>query len=218
MFFFLITLFAVITVHLVAIASVGKAIGVSIRKFSLGFGPTIFQFGIFRIGAIPTGGYVRFRDSQEEPVPPEEMKSSLSGRSSVEQIVISLSGCVVLLSIGITLAGTSGFQAFMDLPLQVFVGASSPLDKAQTLLKNSSSFVQSAPIGILTGILCAKYAALNCIPFPATNGAVTIAILGRRFNAEKWWPSIGTPILTIVTLVIFASWSFALLIYAISNV
>jgi membrane-associated protease RseP (regulator of RpoE activity) len=128
---FLITLFAAILLHLATIATVGHFMGVKVRVFSLGFGPTIFQLGTLRLGAIPTGGYVKFRDSVYEIVLPEETQTTLAGRSTFEQLAISLSGCAVLFVLGIAGDGVNGLEAFLNVPRQLLAGASSPFGDAQ---------------------------------------------------------------------------------------
>lgn len=215
MFTFLITLLIAVTIHLLVIAAAGWAIGVTILVFSLGLGPTIFRAGILRLGAIPAGGYVRFRDSRQDSVPPEQMKSAFDGRSTTEQIAIMLSGCCVLLAIAVILDGAAGLEAFLSLPLQVFQGARSPFNEAQVLLRSSSVFVESATFGTLVAVSCAKLAALNLLPLPGMNGGAVLAALGHRLGAGKWWPSFATRALVLVLVALFLSWCLALLIYLV---
>ncbi|MBI2771528.1 MAG: site-2 protease family protein [Burkholderiales bacterium] len=71
---FLVSVLVCVLLHLAAIAAAGLAAGVALRAFSLGLGPTLLQLGRFRLGAIPLGGYVRFRASTLEEVSPDEMR------------------------------------------------------------------------------------------------------------------------------------------------
>jgi hypothetical protein len=214
---FLITLFAAILVHLATIAMVGQFMGVKVCVFCLGFGPTIFESGALRLGAIPTGGYVRFRDSVYEIVPAEEMKTALDGRSTFEQLAISLSGCAVLFVLGIAGDGAGGLDAFLNFPGQLLAGASSPFKDAQALTRQGLVFLHAAPFGILASTICAKLAALNLLPFPSTNGGATLAAIARRTGLFKWWHPAFTLFLTLAHMALFASWCLALIIYANSN-
>lgn len=69
---------------------VGKAFGIAVESFSIGFGPQLISFRrketVYRIGILPLGGYVKFYGStRSEPVPEhikgrEFYKASLIGR------------------------------------------------------------------------------------------------------------------------------------------
>ena len=214
---FFIILFVAISIQLGTIAAVGSAIGVTLRVFSLGFGGALFQSGVFRLGIIPTGGYVSFRDSREEPVPLEEMKSALDGRSTLEQIFIVLSGCVVLLGVGYVAAGERAVQAFLSLPAQALAGAISPLGEAQALLTDCSAFVATASTTALFGVVAAKVAALNLLPLPTTNGGAALAMVGRKLSAERWWPPFATRLLLLVYFAFLASWCVAFTAHASST-
>lgn len=67
-------IFALIIVHEAAHYWVGKRLNVQIRRFAIGFGPTLYKWtspktGIeYVLGWIPIGGYVRMLDSREEQV------------------------------------------------------------------------------------------------------------------------------------------------------
>ena len=213
----LLTLFAAILIHLATIAVVGRSLGVNIRLFSLGFGPAIFEKRTLRLGAIPAGGYVRFRNSQWETIPPEEMSTALDGRSIFEQIVISLSGCIALLVLGVGMAGAAGLDAFLNTPRQIFAGATSPFGDAQILIQQGWDFVRQAPFSILAGIVCTKVSALNLLPFPPLNGGAAIAVIARRIGIAKWWHPSATMLLAIVYFTLFVSWCLALMWFTVGS-
>jgi regulator of sigma E protease len=72
----------VIFVHELGHFLVGKWCGVEIRTFSMGFGPTLFarKVGetVYRVAAIPLGGYVRMAGYEEEGGDPQDMPSDPS--------------------------------------------------------------------------------------------------------------------------------------------
>jgi membrane-associated protease RseP (regulator of RpoE activity) len=206
---FLVVLIVAVSIQLGTIAAVGAATGVTLRVLSIGYGRALFQSGVFRLGLIPTGGYVSFRDSREETVPVEDLKTALDGRSTLEQLFIILSGCVVLLGTAYIAAGERAIQAFLTLPAQALAGALSPLGEAQTLLTDCSAFIATASTAALFGVVGAKVAALNLLPFPSMNGGAALAVVGRKLSAARWWPPIATRALLFVYLAFLASWCIA---------
>jgi membrane-associated protease RseP (regulator of RpoE activity) len=90
---FLVVLVICVLVHLMAIAATGAMLGVPIQVFSLGFGPTLYSRGKFRIGLIPSGGYVKFLDTNETEVSESEMHKAFDQQPLVKKLCICLSGC-----------------------------------------------------------------------------------------------------------------------------
>ena len=86
-----------IFVHELGHFLVAKRAGVTVLRFSLGFGPKIF--GItrgateYRLSLIPLGGYVKMlgEDSEEE-LSPAERAGSFSGQSVIKRLAIVLAG------------------------------------------------------------------------------------------------------------------------------
>ncbi|WP_195763565.1 site-2 protease family protein [Duganella guangzhouensis] len=212
----LLILVSAVFIHLAAIALMGKMIGVKLHVFSLGVGPAILTLGRFRLSAIPTGGYVRFRDSTQDIVPPGEMNTALDGRTTLEQLVVALSGCVVLFALGLVLAGADGLHAFLCLPQQLFSGVISPFERAPALINSSLAFMRLAPHGILAGTVCAKLAALNLLPLPGMNGGAALRIIGIRIGAAKWWPDAATRALTLVYVALLLGWCLALIVFLLA--
>lgn len=77
---------------------VGRWCGMKVLRFSIGFGKTIWT----RVGgkdrteyclsAIPLGGYVRFLDSREGPIDPEDEGRAFNQRPILARIVVLLAG------------------------------------------------------------------------------------------------------------------------------
>lgn len=207
-----------VAIHLLVIAAAGRRVGVTIREFSLGFGPAVFRSGTFRLGAIPLGGYVRFRDSRAETVPAHEMETAFDGRSTVEQVFIAAAGCAVLLLIAVATPGADGLQAFINGFRQAIAGAVSPLGEAQVLLRDATSFVRGASFPVLLGGVAAKAAAINLLPLPAFNGGVVIAVLARRLLAgDKWWPAGATTFFLWVYMAFVVSWGCAVVVHLVGG-
>jgi hypothetical protein len=211
-----IAVLACVAIHLLAIAAAGQMVGVTIRELSLGFGPAVFRSGVFRLGAIPLGGYVRFRDSSQESVPAHEAETAFDGRSTAEQVFIAAAGCMVLLFVALATPGVDGLQAFLGGFRQAIAGAISPLGEAQVLLRDAASFARGASFTVLLGEVAAKVTAINLLPLPAMNGGLVIAVVARRHLAGgKWWPAGATTFLMWVYVAFVVSWCCAAVFYAI---
>jgi membrane-associated protease RseP (regulator of RpoE activity) len=203
-----------IAVHLLAVAATARLIGVKVLVISLGLGPTLASIGILRLGGFPIGGFVKLKDSREEPVPLNEMGAAFDGRSALEQIAISLSGCAMLVLLSISLLGRDGLQAFLIAPAQLLHGAIAPFSTAQVLIAESLSLLSAAPPATDVAYAAAKLAALNILPLPALNGGAALAALGRALKIDSLWSSNLTKILMFATVGIALSWFTAGLLYA----
>lgn len=201
-------------VHLAAIAASARLTGVSIRTFSLGFGPRLLELGRFRLGAIPTGGFVRFLDSREGEVSPGQIHAAFDSKSTTIQLFILISGCVVLAGASIGIEGRPALQALADAPLQFLAGAISPLDAAQDLLRSMSAYSRSASFTSLLAMVAAKMAAINLLPFPVCNGGAAVAAIARALGIHKFWPPAATRALVFSFVGVLGSWLVAVLVYA----
>ncbi|MFL6657687.1 MAG: site-2 protease family protein [Massilia sp.] len=210
----LVAIYAAMLVHLLTMALTGRMIGAKIRTLSIGLGPVIFQGKTLRVGAIPTGGYVQFLTSAQDDLAPAEMRSALDRKSSLAQLAVTLSGCALLLVMSVCAGGSTGLDAFLSLPRQLIVGACSPFGEAQALIRHTLRFLQSAPYWLIASAVCAKFAALNLIPFPWTNGGAALAVLGRRTGIAKWWSPTLTHLANSLGLVLLLAWCLAMLDYA----
>lgn len=200
-------------VHLASIAVSARLAGVSIRTFSLGFGPRLLELGRFRLGAILTGGYVRFLDSREEEASPRQIHAAFDSKSTPVQLFVMLSGCMVLAGASIGIEGRPALQALADAPLQLLAGAISPLDAAQDLLHRISAYSQSTSFTSLLAMVAAKMAAINLLPFPACNGGAAVGAIARALGVHKFWPSTATRALLLSLAGLLGSWLVAVLAY-----
>jgi membrane-associated protease RseP (regulator of RpoE activity) len=205
----------VVFIHLLAIALAGYALGVPVREFSFGFGPTLLRRGIVRIALLPLGGYVKFKDSRDEIVPAHEMKSALDGKPAFQQVLVALSGCAALAALAFAAMGTACLPAALDGIRQLFVGMASPTADAHRLLHDALAFARSAPFVLLLGTVAAKLAAINLLPLPALNGGVALAALARPLGLDRAWPAAATTALMLVWLAVVALWAVAVVSYGL---
>lgn len=201
--------------HMFVIALCGVAFGVTVRELSLGLGPKAFSIGRLTFRALPFGGSVRFKDSREEALDASDMHGALDGRSLLVQIVIGLSGCLVLLALAIVVLQAEGVQAFLSGFVEIVTGALSPMDKAQALLAHAHQRLAGAPFLVVLGLVAAKLAAFNLLPLPAANGGYVIAMIARGMGVAKFWPQGLTPVLLLAYLALAISWLWAFVVYLI---
>lgn len=203
-----------IAVHLLSIAATAHLIGVKVRRISFGLGPTLANVGIFRIGALPLGGFVKLNDSREEPVLADEMDTAFDGRNALEQIAISLSGCAMLVLLSISVLGREGLTAFLIGPVQILHGAVAPFSVAQALIAEGLQLPSVVSPMTVVAFVAAKLAAINILPLPALNGGAVLGILGRALKVESWWNPGLTKVLMFFTMYIALSWCVAGIVYA----
>ncbi len=206
-----------VVVHIAAMTIAARAIGVKVVLVSLGYGPTLFQVRGYRLGALPMGGYVRFRHTVDDTVPESQLRTAIDRRSTIEQLSVTFSGCFALLMLALAFQGTSALEAFLRFPSQVLAGAASPMDEAQSLLRSAASFLHAATFPATLALVAAKSAALNLVPLPALNGGAAIALLAKRAGIARWWPAAATRFLHFVWLGVLGSWLLAICLYAIKT-
>ena len=77
---------------------VGRWAGMKVLRFSIGFGKTVWTYiggkdkTEYCVSAIPLGGYVRFLDSREGSVAPEDEGRAFDQRPIAARIVVLLAG------------------------------------------------------------------------------------------------------------------------------
>lgn len=160
-----------ILLHILSMGFVGWLLGAKIQVVSLFSGPRLFGiklFGVdFRVSCFPLGGYVKFHDGSsgkggfENLHPAKRMLTSASGPLAL----LLFAGCLV----GFAPAGRyfiSGFGQF-------FTGAAMPLSTGQELL-NRLHLMTSLSFAGLAGLIAAKLAAFNSLPFPVLNGGYVV--------------------------------------------
>lgn len=94
---FIILISIVVFVHELGHFLAGKAFGIEVEEFSIGFGPKAFSFkkGVteYRINWLPLGGYVRFYGSDiEQNIPPEKKEKSFLYAKVHKRAIVSFAG------------------------------------------------------------------------------------------------------------------------------
>ncbi|RMD78954.1 MAG: RIP metalloprotease RseP [Gammaproteobacteria bacterium] len=120
-FYFLLALGLLIAFHEFGHFWVARRLGVKVLRFSIGFGPTLWQRTgrdgtEYALAAFPLGGYVRMLDEREGEVPPEERHRAFNRQGVGTRIAIVAAGpafnflLAVLLYWAAFMLGVSGIQ------------------------------------------------------------------------------------------------------------
>ena len=197
-------------VHVSVMALAARLAGVAVREVSYGCGPRVLSIARVSIRLLPLGGAVLMKDTRNEDVTPVEAGDAFDTQSLPARLGITLSGCAGLLGLALLAGATANIDAFIAGFRQFFAGAFSPMNEAQQLLSTGVAFAQTQPFVSVCGLVAAKMAALNLLPFPALNGGQAIGMLlqGLGFRA-RWAERFVSPLL-MVLLLLAASWLLAM--------
>lgn len=98
LFFFIVAISVLVAVHEYGHYIVGRWCGMKVLRFSIGFGRPIWTKVAgedqteYCISAIPLGGYVKFLDEREGPVPPEDEGRAFTQRPIPARIAVLFAG------------------------------------------------------------------------------------------------------------------------------
>ena len=95
---FIVAISVLVAIHEYGHYIVGRWAGMKVLRFSVGFGKPIWTWvrgedrTEYCIAAIPLGGYVRFLDSREGPIPPEDEGRAFNHKPVPARIAVLLAG------------------------------------------------------------------------------------------------------------------------------
>ena len=95
---FVVAISILVAVHEFGHYIVGRWVGMKVLRFSIGFGKPVWTMIAgpdrteYCISAIPLGGYVRFLDSRDGPIPKEDEGRAFNHRPIYSRIVVLLAG------------------------------------------------------------------------------------------------------------------------------
>lgn len=95
---FIVAISVLVAIHEYGHYIVGRWAGMKVLRFSVGFGKPIWRWvrgedrTEYCISAIPLGGYVRFLDSREGPIPPEDEGRAFNHKPVPARIAVLLAG------------------------------------------------------------------------------------------------------------------------------
>lgn len=97
-FYFIVAISVLVAVHEYGHYIVGRWCGMKVLRFSIGFGRPIWSTRRgpddteYRVSMIPLGGYVKFLDDREGPIPPEDRGRAFTDRPVPARIAVLLAG------------------------------------------------------------------------------------------------------------------------------
>jgi len=106
---FVVALALLIAVHEYGHYRVAVACGVTVLRFSVGFGKTVWRWQPkgspteFVLAAFPLGGYVRMLDEREAPVPPEQRHRAFNNQPLAARAAIVAAGPLINLLLAVVL-------------------------------------------------------------------------------------------------------------------
>ncbi len=120
--FFVVAVGVLISFHEYGHYWVARKLGVSVLKFSIGFGPSLFKFNLpkreteYVIAAIPLGGYVKMLDESVDEVPEDQLPKAFNRQPLYKRSAIVAAGpffnflLAGLLYWAVFLIGTEGLR------------------------------------------------------------------------------------------------------------
>lgn len=204
-----------LAIHLGSIALAGFLFGIGLREVRLGFGPRIARLGKLNLGLFPLGGFVKFDTIEGDffgaPMPAHPLEHA----PFAVRILIALSGCIALLALACGALGAAADAAFLTAPPQILFGALSPFTGAQALLADADAVARTQSFAVIVGMVAAKMAAFNLLPYPGSNGGQVVAECAKALRLSHLWSEQITGVFFLALLAVAFSWLAALVVFAL---
>lgn len=188
----------------------GKLLGCEIEEIGFFTGHAIFKFEIggivFRLNAIPFGGFVKFADSFEK-------------KSAIIKILVLLVGNLSYLFLAVVGIGVSEtFRHSINGFGQIFQGVISPFAVGTVLIEAVINVFRSQSFIAGTGILACKMFAFNMLPLGNLSGGILIINLLELigFKSEKFREKYSLVGL-LIALIIMLVWLVALIAFVLKS-
>jgi regulator of sigma E protease len=168
-FAFLVLLGTLVTVHELGHYLVGRCFGVKAEQFSIGFGPQIWgrvdkRGTLWRVGALPLGGFVQFAgdmnpvsqpDSEWQTLPEHERSQTFQSKNLWQRALIVFAGPAVnfLLAIGIFMGLLWAYGQSVTPAVVENIVAESPAEKAGIKLGDRIVSFNGHPIDTFNGLI-----------------------------------------------------------------
>jgi regulator of sigma E protease len=145
-FFFIVALAILITVHEFGHYWVARRLGVKVLRFSIGFGKPLWSKRSgpddteYVVAAIPLGGYVRMLDEREGEVAPEELHRTFNRQSLAKRFAIVVAGPVFNFMLAIAaywlifMIGTTGMKPIIGTVTAESIAAQAGLSQGDEII------------------------------------------------------------------------------------
>ncbi|MFC1749635.1 RIP metalloprotease RseP [Pseudomonadota bacterium] len=147
LFFFILALGILVTIHEFGHYWVARKCGVKVLRFSVGFGRPLFSRTVgvdkteYVLAAIPLGGYVRMLDEREAEVDPSEVNRAFNRQSVAKRLAIVIAGPLAnfILAIAvywlIFVVGTTGMKPIIGAVTADSIAAEAGLTRGDIVLQ-----------------------------------------------------------------------------------
>lgn len=207
-----------VVVHIAAMSAMAMLFGVRLRQVSFGFGKKLVMHGLLTIRAVPLGGYVRFKNTGDYEYADVDSVGAFNHKSKLVQALIPLAGSGALLLIAMLIQPTTAIAELLEGFRQIVVGAFAPGSTAQQNIDATYTLAARAGFVGLVGLLAAKFAAFNLLPFPWTNGGqALLALLRADGTRTPAWQERIVPIAMWPFVAIVGSWAFGFAFFIVSK-
>ena len=155
---FLVALGVLIAVHEYGHYRVAVACGVTVLRFSVGFGKTLWRWQPkgspteFVIGAFPVGGYVKMLDEREAPVPAAERHRAFNNQPLAARAAIVAAGPLINLLLAVILysvvnwSGVQQARAVLASPLPGSIAEAAGLTGGELVLRAALDLQEPADV------------------------------------------------------------------------
>jgi membrane-associated protease RseP (regulator of RpoE activity) len=208
-------------VHVGAMTMLGHWLRIAVREVSLGFGPVLLSAGIFRLRALPLGGFVLFKDTRAEAIPadapPGWVKDAFDHQQRWVQALLPLAGASSLVAMAFVWHPGSALASVGHGFVQIVAGGLGPLSTAQQLIGGANHIATLGFVPLL-GVLAAKFAALNLLPLTAMNGGqALLALLDPAPREMPRWKQMLTQWSVWLLIALTFSWAVAIGFFAFAR-
>lgn len=184
-FYFILALVLLITIHEYGHFLVARLCGVKVLRFSFGFGRVLFRCkdrkGTEYVWSLwPLGGYVKMLDETEAPVPKKDRLLAFNNQSLMKRVLIVVAGPLF-----------NFIFAFFALWLVAVIGMYSLAPIIEAVKPNSIAAVSGFSAGQEITALAQQPIAswrdfqLGLIPYAGSDATVAVTVLDRKTGVKK---------------------------------
>jgi hypothetical protein len=201
-------------IHIAVMAVCARACGITVRSISYGVGPTLLNWGKVHVKLLPLAGNVVLKDTREETLYDDDpCLDAYNFQPLWKQVLLPLSGVVVLLAMSLGIMGVPGWDSFVAAFGQIFHGALAPLSTALELLGEGETFARTHGFALAFALFALKLCAFNLLPFAGLNGGQALLAIARGGKPYVAWEEMVAKWLLLPGLAILLAWVVALGVY-----
>lgn len=200
-------------IHISTMATFLVIFGVAVKEVSYGVGPTLLNIGKFKFQPIPVSGYVKALDSREDELEEDEKLKALNHQSTLTQVFVPISGCILVLLLSYLVIGSVAIDSFISAFKEIVLGALNPLSVGQELIQRSHEFIQQNSLITVIAVIQTKLVAFNLLPLTILNGGQAVVNLIKMGRPTASWEIKAAQVSILLALGLIISWTFGIAYY-----